>query len=53
MGRLLAAPVDIDSVQSLAEFEVIEIIDDSKPYPALLGTDWEFDNLPLINLKKK
>ena len=32
---------------------MIEIIDDSKPYPALLGMDWEFDNLVVINLKKK
>ena len=44
--------VDIDGVWSLAYFEVIEIIDDSKPYLALLGIDWAFYNLSFINLKK-
>ena len=46
-------PLDIDGVQSLADFEVLEIIDDSNSYPALLGIDWDFDNLAVINLKKK
>ena len=32
---------------------MIEIIDDSKPYPTLLGIDWEFDNLAVINFKTK
>ena len=45
--------VDIDGVWSLADFEVIEIIDDSNPYPMLLGIDWTFDNLEVINFKKK
>ena len=37
LGRLPSVSVDIDGVNTLAEFEVIEIIDDSNPYPALLG----------------
>ena len=53
MGRLSNVPVDIDGVRSLADFEVIEIIDDSNPFPTLLGIDWAFDNLDVINLKKK
>ena len=53
MGILLNVPVDIDGVQSLADFEVIEIIDDSNPFHTLLGIDWDFDNLVVINLKKK
>ena len=53
MGRLSNVPVDIDGVRSLVDFEVIEIIDDSNPFPALLGIDWDFDNLAVINLKKK
>ena len=53
MGRLSNVPVDIDNVRSLADFEVIEIIDDSRPYPTLLGIEWAFDNLAVINLKKK
>ena len=51
MGRLSNVPVDIDGVRSLADFEVIEIIDDSNPFPALLGIDWPFDNLVVIKLK--
>ena len=42
--------VDIDGVRSLADFEVIEIIDDSNPFPELLGIDWYFYNLTVINL---
>ena len=53
MGRLSNVPIDIDGVQCLADFKVIEIIDDSNPFPALLGIDWDFDNLVVINLKKK
>ena len=53
MGRLSNVPLDIDGVQSLADFEVIEIIDDSGPYPTLLGIEWMFNNLTVINLKKK
>ena len=37
----------------MADFEVIEIIDDNNPFPALLGIDWAFDNLAVTNLKKK
>ncbi len=46
-------PIDIDGVKSLVDFEVIEIICDIKPYPVLLGIDWEFDNIFFINLKKR
>ena len=53
MGRLSKIIVDIDGVWSLVDFEVIEIIDGGNPFPALLGIDWDFDNLTVINLKKK
>ena len=43
----------MDGVWSLADFEVIEIIDDSNPFPTLLGIDWAFDNLVVIKLRKK
>ena len=52
MGKLLKVPVDIDNVWSLVDFEVIEIVDDRRPYPVLLGIEWVFDNLVVINLKK-
>lgn len=53
LGRLSSVPVDLDGVRNLADFKVIEIIDDSTPYPALLGIDWAFENKAIINLKKK
>lgn len=52
MGRLHVVIVDIEGVQTIVDFIVIEIVDYSKPYPALLGLDWAFDNLAIINLKK-
>ena len=51
-GRLEHVPVDIDGVRTFANFEVIEIIDDSCPYPALLGIDWAFKNSIVVDLKK-
>ena len=53
LGRLPSVSVDIDGVSTLADFEVIEIIDDSNPYPALLGIEWAIDNDAVINLKKR
>lgn len=35
------------------DFEVIEIVDDSNPYPTFLGIDWETDMNGVINLKKR
>jgi hypothetical protein len=52
-GRLENVPLDIDRVITFADFEVIEIVDDSCPYRALLGIDWDFDNLTVIDLKKR
>ena len=53
LGWLPQVPVDIDGVHSFAEFEVIEIIGNSRPYPALLGIDWEISNMAIINLKRR
>ena len=36
----------------LDDFEVIEIVDDSNPYPILLGIDSAIDMNGVINLKK-
>ena len=51
-GWLEHVPVDIDGVRTFTDFEVIEIVDDSCPYPALLGIDWAFNNSIVVNLKK-
>jgi len=52
MGRLQGVIVDIIGARTHADFEVIEIMDDSNPYSALLGLDWEIDMNGIINLKK-
>ena len=36
----------------MANFEVIEIMGDKDPYPALLGIDWGYENYALIDLNK-
>ena len=33
-------------------FEVIQIVDDSNTYPAMLGLDWAIDMDGIINLKR-
>lgn len=43
--------VDIEVASTLVDFEVIEIVDDSNPYLALLGIDWAFDMDVIINIK--
>jgi hypothetical protein len=44
--------VNIDIVRMFGNFEVIEIVDDSCPYPVLLGIDWAFNNSTVVHLKK-
>jgi hypothetical protein len=52
-GRPEHVPVDIDRVRTFADFEVIEIVDDSCPYPVLLGIDWAFNNSTMVDLNKR
>ena len=51
IGRLKGVIVDLDGVCTKADLEVIKIVDDTTPYPTLLGLDWAFDNQAIINLK--
>ena len=53
MGRLIGVSVNIDVVQSVVDFEMIEIVDGSTPYPTLLGLDWALDNYTIIDLNKR
>ena len=53
MGQLQGVTVDIEGASTLADFEVIEIVDDINPYPPLLGIDWATDMNDVINLKKR
>jgi hypothetical protein len=52
-GRLEHVPMDINEVRTFVDFKVIEIVDDGCPYPALLGIDWAFNNLTVVDLKKR
>ena len=45
--------VDITRVKIQADFEVIQIVEDANPYPALLGLDFAIDMGGIINLKKR
>ena len=46
-------PVNIDGLRTFVDFEVINIVDDTNPYPMLLGIDWAIDNHTIINFKKR
>ena len=45
--------VDIEGLCTYANLEVINIVDDTNPYPTLLGIDWAIDNQTIINFKKR
>jgi hypothetical protein len=53
IGRLKGVTIDIDGVHIKVDFEVIEIVDNTTPYPALFGLDWAFNNQTIINLKTR
>jgi hypothetical protein len=53
IGRVKGVTIDLDGVQTKADFEVIEIVDGTTPYPTLLGLDWAFHNQAIINLKMR
>ena len=44
IGRLRNVIVDVEGLRTYADFEVINIVDDTNPYPTLLGIDWAIDN---------
>lgn len=52
MGHLHGVVLDIEGANVLTDFEVIEIVDDSNPYPSFVRIDWAFDMNDIINLKK-
>ena len=53
IGRLGQVQVDIEGSHTFSIFEVIDIVDDTTPYPALLGIDWEMENPKIINFKRR
>ena len=53
MGGLEGLTVDIEGARALANYEVIEIVDDNNSYLVLLRIDWAIDMNEVINLKKR
>ena len=50
---MMQVPVEIEGLRKYAKFEVIDIVNDTKPYPALLGIVWAIYNQTIINFKKR
>ena len=40
IGLLSNVSVDVEELRTFVDFEVINIVDDMNPYPALPGIDW-------------
>ena len=45
--------VCIEDVKAMVEFEVIQNLDDTDPYPTLLGLDWVIYMDGVINMKRR
>ena len=44
--------MEVKYLRTYSDFEFINIVDDTNPYPTVLGIDWEIDNQTIINFKK-
>ena len=44
--------VDVEGMNTYADFDVIEIVDGGCSYPTLLGIGWAIDSMELIKFKK-
>ena len=45
--------MDIEGFHTFADFEIINIVDDTNPYPTLLGIDWAMENQTILNFKRR
>ena len=52
IGRLSQVHVEVEGLRTYVNFEVIDIVNDTNPYPTLLGIDWAIGNQTIINFKK-
>jgi hypothetical protein len=52
VGRLENVEIYVTGLKTTTDFEVIEIMGDKDPYPALLEIDWVYDNYAIIDLKR-
>ena len=53
IGQVSNLVVDIEGMQTRADFDVIEVVEDGGSYPALLGIGWDNDNMAFINFKNR
>ena len=53
IGRLPQVHVEVEGLRTYVNFEVIDIVNDTNPYPTLLGIDWEINNQTIIKFKKR
>ena len=53
IGILSQVLVDIEGLGTFVYFEIINIVDATNTYPALLGIDWAIENHTIINFKKR
>ena len=53
IGRMSQVQVDIEGLCTFVDFEVINIVDDTNPYPMLLGIDWAIGNQAIIDFKRR
>ena len=52
IDRLSNVIIDVEGLCTYADFKVINIVDDTNPYHALLRIDWDINNQIIINFKK-
>ena len=45
--------MEVEVLRTYAEFEVVDIVDETNPYPALLGNYWDTNNQTIIKFKKR
>ena len=53
VGGLSQVLIDVDGIRTFVDFEFIDIVDDTNPYPVLLGIYYAIDNQTIIKFKKR
>ena len=53
IGRLTQVPMEFQRLRTYADFELIDIFNDTNPYYSLWGIDWEIENQTIINFQKR
>ena len=53
ISRLPQISVEVEGLQTYENFYVIDIFDNKKLYPTLMGIDWAIENQTIINSKKR